>query len=104
MIPGLVDGRLPVGEWEASWGDIESAFGSSQWRRHLLDGCRRALVALQTAGCHRVWIDGSFVTAKAHPGDIDGCYDPIGVDRDLLPLGPIGPRPGAPGAEESVRV
>ena len=84
MIPVLIDGRLPDGEWPATWAEIEMAFGGSSWRHHLLGGCRRALVALKTAGCRRVWIDGSFVTGKLHPGDIDGCYDPIGVDRTLL--------------------
>ena len=39
MIPDLVDGRLPAGEWAASWEEIEAAFAASQWRRHpaLLD-------------------------------------------------------------------
>lgn len=84
MVPELVDGRLPAGEWAASWSEVETAFGTSEWRRHLLDGCRRALASLQAAGCRRAWIDGSFVTSKSHPGDIDGCYDPIGVDRARL--------------------
>jgi hypothetical protein len=84
MIPSLVDGRLPPGEWAATWAEVESVFGASAWRLHLLDGCRRVLVALKRAGCRRAWIDGSFVTGKVHPADIDGCYDPIGVDRALL--------------------
>ena len=84
MIPELVEGRLPAGEWETTWPDLVAAFGSSPWRSHLLDGCRRALVALRAAGCRRAWIDGSFVTGKLHPGDIDGCYDPVGVEFDRL--------------------
>jgi hypothetical protein len=84
MIPELVDGRLPPGEWTASWSEIESAFATSDWRVHLLGGCRRALQSLKVAGCRRAWIDGSFVTSKLHPGDIDGCYDPVGVDRAAL--------------------
>ena len=51
MIPALVDGRLPPGEWTATWTEVEAAFGTSSWRLHLLDGCRRALVALKAAGC-----------------------------------------------------
>ncbi len=85
MIPALVDGRLPAGEWTAAWTEVEESFGTSSWRLHLLKGCRRgALLALKAVGCHRAWIDGSFVTGKLHPGDIDGCYDPVGVDRALL--------------------
>lgn len=84
MIPALLDGRLPTGEWTATWTEVEQACGTSSWRLHLLDWCRRALVALKIAGCERAWIDGSFVTGKLHPGDIDGCYDSIGIDRALL--------------------
>ena len=68
----------------ASWAELELRFGITPWRRLLLAGCRRALTSLQVAGCRRAWIDGSFVTAKVHPADIDGCYDPIGVDASLL--------------------
>jgi hypothetical protein len=84
VIPDFVDGRLPPGEWVATWSEIELAFGTSVWRLHLLSGCRRALVSLKSAGCRKAWIDGSFVTGKLHPGDIDCCYDPIGVTRAEL--------------------
>jgi len=82
--PGALRRSLATGEWTATWAEVQDAFGTSSWRRHLLDGCRRALKALRAAGCRRAWIDGSFVTGRLHPGDIDGCYDPIGVDRALL--------------------
>ena len=39
---------------------------------------------LKQAGCRRVYIDGSFVTAKPMPNDYDGCWDTDGVDPDLL--------------------
>jgi hypothetical protein len=84
VVPALVDGVLPPGEWSASWSEVVEAFGTSDWRRLLLSECRRALASLQAAGCKRAWIDGSFVTGKAHPGDIDACYDPVGVDVALL--------------------
>lgn len=84
MVPDLIDGRLPPGEWHASWAEVDAAFGTTEWRQFLISGCRRALASLKGAGCRRVWIDGSFVTAKLHPADIDACYDPIGVDWSLL--------------------
>jgi hypothetical protein len=31
-----------------------------------------------------VYLDGSFVTTKPHPGDFDACWDIQGVDEDLL--------------------
>ncbi|MCX6379865.1 MAG: hypothetical protein NT023_10380 [Armatimonadetes bacterium] len=30
---------------------------------------------LQRAGCKRVYVDGSFATAKPEPGDFDACWD-----------------------------
>ena len=83
-MPGLVDGVLPPGEWDASWAEVVGAFGTSDWRRFLLAGCRQALESLEAAGCRRAWIDGSFVTGKPHPDDIDACYDPVGVDVEML--------------------
>ena len=42
---------------------------------------------LRKAGCRRVYVDGSFVTAKEVPGDFDGCWDPEGVEvGDLDPI------------------
>ena len=49
MIPTLVDGRLPAGEWTATWDEVEEAFGTSSWRLHLLNACCRALVALNSS-------------------------------------------------------
>lgn len=37
-----------------------------------------------TAGCPRVWLNGSFVTAKDEPADFDACWDTDGVDLDAL--------------------
>jgi len=31
-----------------------------------------------------VYLDGSFVTAKDHPADFDGCWDLAGVDPGLI--------------------
>lgn len=42
------------------------------------------MVSLRDAGCRRVYLDGSFVTATEHPGDYDGCWDAEAVDFDLL--------------------
>lgn len=72
MIPKFNrDGRLPVGIHWATWQEIESRFGFSERRRQLLLGLRSALRTLRTAGCSKVYIDGSFVTMKHEPGDYD---------------------------------
>jgi hypothetical protein len=77
-------GNLPPGEHVASWSEVVERFGGTEWRRHLLDGLKAAMLALQLAGCKRLWLDGSFVTAKERPGDFDGCWDIEGVDFDRL--------------------
>ncbi len=40
--------------------------------------------ALRRAGCASIFLDGSFITAKPHPGDFDGCWDVAGVDPQKL--------------------
>jgi hypothetical protein len=77
-------GQLPPGEHEASWAEITDRFGWNQRRRVLLDGLSDALAALASAGCSKVWLNGSFVTAKDEPRDFDGVWDPTRVDRLLL--------------------
>ena len=45
---------------------------------------RAAFESLKSAGCQTVYVDGSFVTAKDVPNDFDCCWEPNGVDGDLL--------------------
>lgn len=41
---------------------------------------KEALDNLKSAGCKKVYIDGSFSTSKYHPKDFDGCWEEEGVD------------------------
>lgn len=59
-------------------------FGLSVRRRQLLDGLAEVIELLVVAGCRRLWLNGSFVTAKDEPGDFDACWDPDGVDMEML--------------------
>lgn len=59
-------------------------FGWNERRRALLDGLAEALELLAVVGCRRVWLNGSFVTAKEEPGDFDACWDTDGVDLDEI--------------------
>jgi len=77
-------GRLPEGEHAAEWAEVVERFGWNPRRRQLLDGLADAIELLAAAGCRRVWLNGSFVTAKEEPGDFDGCWDTAGVDLDAL--------------------
>lgn len=86
MLPPLDPdtGRLPEGVHQADWEDVVDRFGWNPWRRRLIDGLGEAIDALARAGCRRVWLNGSFVTAKEEPGDFDACWDPAGVDLDAV--------------------
>jgi hypothetical protein len=58
-------GLLPSGEHPSAWGEVLERFGWNLVRRRLLDGLAEGLSILADAGCTRVWLNGSFVTAKA---------------------------------------
>lgn len=76
MLPPFDDeGNLPAGEHLASWLEFTSRFDLNPRRHRLLGGLTLALQALREAGCARVFVDGSFVTDKPEPGDIDLAYD-----------------------------
>jgi len=77
-------GRLPDGEYEVDWQELVERFGWNERRRQLLDGLEEAIELLGAAGCRRLWLNGSFVTAKEEPADFDACWDPEGVDLDAL--------------------
>jgi len=75
---------LPPGIHEATWNDLLLRYGSTSQRLRLLAGLKAALDSLRGAGCRRAYLDGSFVTAKADPGDFDACWEMAGVDIDRL--------------------
>ena len=77
-------GNLPPGEHLADWIAVVERFGTTPWRRQLLEGLAHALRDLRAAGCKRAYVDGSFVTTMEHPGDFDACWDLDGVDFDVI--------------------
>jgi hypothetical protein len=85
LIPQLnVHGLLPQGVHPATLEEVRECFGGNERREQLLTGLVEALRLLREAGCRRVYINGSFVTAKELPNDIDVCWDIGGVDADTL--------------------
>ena len=59
-------------------------FNTNPHRGYLLGGLRAGLESLRSAACSTVWIDGSFITSKDLPGNIDVLYDNTGLDWDEL--------------------
>jgi len=77
-------GRLPEGVHDSSWEEVVQRFGWNPRRRRLLDGLAEASGLLAEVGCKRLWLNGSFVTAKDEPGDFDACWDTDSVDLDAI--------------------
>ena len=73
-IPNLKNNNeLPAGEHIATLSEVEARYGLSSGRRKwLMRGLWKAAHNLEQAGVKTIWIDGSFVTDKAAPNDIDG--------------------------------
>ena len=85
MLPAFTDdGLLPAGIHWAEWSEIEARFGCNSHRRALLSGLAYAARCLRLAGCPAIFVDGSFVTNKRHPGDFDVCWLTDGVDLAAL--------------------
>ncbi len=85
MIPELVKGNLPEGIHKCTIKEIEERFTFSDRRKELSGGLKRALNNLKEAGIDRVFIDGSFVTSKQEPVDINGCWDANpSINMDVL--------------------
>lgn len=76
-IPKLNDnGELPAGEHLTSLDEIERVYGShTDQRKNLMGGLYAAVSNFEAAGVTTIWIDGSFVTDKDIPNDIDGCWE-----------------------------
>ena len=72
-IPPLrFDGHLPEGVYSATITEVARRFGSSTPRRKVLMKRLTHWVRLsQSVGAKRLLIDGSFVSAKENPGDVD---------------------------------
>jgi len=72
-IPALLEnGLLPIGLHLADMNQIAGRFGQSTARRKSLFERLRVFVELaKHCGALRMFVNGSFVTAKPEPGDVD---------------------------------
>ena len=78
-VPGAPYPVMPPGIHWATMDEVAARFVTSPRRVWLFEGLVQAVDVLTQAGCRRLYLDGSFVTAKESPGDYDGCWDPTGV-------------------------
>jgi len=79
-------GYLPPGLHEATLAEVRAVLGFTPKRLRLVDGLEWAATRLFAAGVRDLRIDGSFVTAKPEPGDIDGFWVwETAVDMTAIP-------------------
>jgi hypothetical protein len=71
MPPLAENGHLPPGMHVVRVDEVASTLGGTPRRRELLVRLDRALRALRNSGVARVYIGGSFASAKPDPGDVD---------------------------------
>lgn len=94
MIPQFTEeGLLIPGVHETDLEELKEKMGWSRKRRDLLEGLEEVLELMASCGVVRAYLDGSFVTDKDRPNDIDGCFD-LSEDvtaEDLRRLVPVFP-------------
>jgi len=72
MIPNFYDGRfLPEGDHAATWNEVVERFGGNPKRKGFCDRLVRFLRTAKRCGFLRVYLFGSFISAKDNPGDVD---------------------------------
>lgn len=87
----FVDGSLSPGDYELSLAQLKQSIlveglpglepWDRPWRASLVDELSYLVKHLWQVGIADIYVDGSFVSDKAHPGDIDGYFhcEPIAM-------------------------
>ena len=75
MIPDFDDeGKLPPGKHACTLEDVEKRFVYNTTRKTIFEGLNKLIEVLKSVSCGTIYIDGSFVTSKPRPGDVDVCW------------------------------
>lgn len=81
MIPDFKkSGLLPQGVHYCKWDEFLSIFSFNEHRNQLCEGLLKGFRVLRKYGCQLAYIDGSFVTTKALPNDVDVAFDNTPMD------------------------
>lgn len=83
MIPEFdtLTDNLPPGIYPATIEEFEERFVINNQREMLYEGLKRLMEDLKAIGCKTIYVDGSFVTMKIRPKDIDVCWENTGIDE-----------------------
>ena len=82
--PNPKTGYLPPGVHDAGWRAVAGCFAGNSHRARLTEGLLSACRSLAAAGCWELPLNGSFVSAKALPGDCGAAWEAAGVDPGRL--------------------
>jgi hypothetical protein len=76
-------GLLPPGDHEATLIEIEGRLCWNYRRKEIYRGLEYVAGELVSHHVDKIWVDGSFVTRKERPGDVDVAYEvPEGGDPE----------------------
>ena len=76
MIPDFnSEGYLPPGIHDCTLHELEERFTFNLKRKILFEGLIRLIHKLGSIHCKVVYIDGSFVSSKQLPSDVDVCFE-----------------------------
>jgi len=85
----MANGTLPAGKYEMTIAEFETKFAYNITRKGLFNKLIKLIEDLKNIGCQTLYIDGSYVTNKVFPGDMDICWEMDGVDlakaKPMLP-------------------
>ena len=87
MIPEFdVNGRLPTGIHDVTLEEFKARFVYNSKRETIYKGLLKLISDLKAVGCPAIFVDGSFVTSKIMPADVDVCWDDRGLDYEYVEL------------------
>lgn len=67
-------GLLVPGEHKLTLDKFEEIFVHNEHRRYIYEKFGKLLGIFSKISCSHIYVDGSFVTQKPHPNDIDVCW------------------------------
>jgi hypothetical protein len=78
MIPPFtIDGYLPPGIHLTTIEEIETMFATNMKRKQIFQKLLILVADLKSIGCNVAYVDGSFITTKERPKDVDVCWELI---------------------------
>ena len=80
------EGFLPPGIHVATLYEFENRFANTVWRKGLFEYLIKLINDLRLINCQAIYVDGSYVTTKRVPSDLDICWDDSGMNYDYVEM------------------